>query len=155
MLSNNPENWLLFTRIVRFGETDAAGVIHFHNLLRWCHEAWEDSLCKYGLNYSDIFPSGEYSESRVKIALPIVHCEANFRFPIKAGDNLEITLVPEKVDMTSFQVQSKFKCDGKQAAQSIIRHIAINPETRQRCDLPEDINRWLEASSINLGPRPL
>jgi hypothetical protein len=36
-----PDDWLLLCRTVRFGETDAAGVMHFHQLLRWCHEAYE------------------------------------------------------------------------------------------------------------------
>ena len=36
--------WLQLHRVVRFGDTDAAGVMHFHQLLRWCHEAWEESL---------------------------------------------------------------------------------------------------------------
>ena len=30
--------WLELRRVVRFGDTDAAGVMHFHQLLRWCHE---------------------------------------------------------------------------------------------------------------------
>ena len=34
-------NWLRLERTVRFGDTDAAGVIQFHQLLRWCHEAYE------------------------------------------------------------------------------------------------------------------
>ena len=39
-------NWLHLNRIVRFGETDAAGVMHFYKLLGWCHESWEASLQK-------------------------------------------------------------------------------------------------------------
>ncbi|MEY3545364.1 MAG: hypothetical protein RLZZ247_1521, partial [Cyanobacteriota bacterium] len=33
----NPESWLLLCRTVRFGDTDAAGVMHFPQLLHWCH----------------------------------------------------------------------------------------------------------------------
>ena len=36
-----PPAWLQLHRKVRFGDTDAAGVMHFHQLLRWSHEAWE------------------------------------------------------------------------------------------------------------------
>ena len=54
--STNPREWLFLKRIVRFGDTDAAGVIHFHQLLRWCHEAWEESLELYGLPTNTVFP---------------------------------------------------------------------------------------------------
>ena len=155
MLSKTPESWLLLKRTVRFGETDAAGVIHFHNLLRWCHEAWEESLDRYGLHASEVFPNVIHQEKTPEIALPIVHCKADFWLPIKTGDNLQILLKPEKIDVNSFQVQSTFQCGEKIVALGLIRHLAINAQTRQRCALPHNINLWLEASSLNLGPRPL
>ena len=49
--------WLqLLHRVVRFGDTDAAGVMHFHQLLRWCHEAWEESLEAQGIAAEAVFP---------------------------------------------------------------------------------------------------
>ncbi len=155
MVSKKPEHWLLLERIVRFGETDAAGVVHFHNVLRWCHEAWEESLEGYGLNSSDVFPTGIQQVESLEIALPVVHCEADFRLPIKAGDHLEIILLPEKIDMTGFQVHAKFQRGKKNVAFGLIRHLAINARTRERCLLPEKIDLWIEASSLKLGPRPL
>ncbi len=155
MISNNPEQWLHLERIVRFGDTDAAGVLHFHHLLRWCHEAWEESLEKYGLNSSDIFPIGFQQQEPFLVALPVVHCEADFRLPIKTGDHLEILLLPEKTGTGGFQVQSKFQRGGGDVGFGLIRHLAINAQTRERCDLPEKIQLWLEASSVNLGPRSL
>ena len=49
-------HWLQIERTVRFGDTDAAGVMHFHQLLRWCHEAYEESLARYGISAEEIFP---------------------------------------------------------------------------------------------------
>ena len=43
---------------MRFGDCDSANVIHFHNLLKWSHEAWEESLDKYGIPLNEIFPDG-------------------------------------------------------------------------------------------------
>ena len=48
--------WLQVHRVVRFGDTDAAGVMHFHQLLRWCHEAWEESLEAQGSAAEAVFP---------------------------------------------------------------------------------------------------
>lgn len=53
----NPNSWLILCRSVRFGETDGAGVMHFQQLLRWCHEAYEESLERFGLNAAEIFPT--------------------------------------------------------------------------------------------------
>ncbi len=155
MTSTRITPWLYLKHTVRFGETDAAGVIHFHNLFRWCHEAWEESLEKYGVYSAEVFPDGNQNEMSLKVALPIIHCKANFLLPIKAGDHLEIILCPEKINNSSFQVQSKFQRDGQNVALGLIRHLAIEVETRQRSDLPEKINLWIESSSLNLGPSPL
>ena len=71
-----PSDWLILKRKVRFGDCDSAGVIHFHNLLRWSHETWEESIEIYGIPYQNIFP--DLSLHKNKIILPIVNCEANF-----------------------------------------------------------------------------
>ena len=139
-------------RKVRFGETDAAGVIHFHNLLRWCHEAWEESLDRYGVHSADVFPDVVQGEESLKVDLQIVHCGSDFLMPIKAGGHLKIILHPKKIDNSSFYVQSDFQCEGQKVALGLIRHLAIDIKTRKRCELPEKINLWLEASSVNLGP---
>ena len=140
---------------MRFGETDAAGVMHFQNLLRWCHEAWEESLDMYGLHSNDIFPNSIQRDQNLEIALPVVHCKADFRLPITTGDHLDVVLSPEQIDMWSFQINTQFQRDGENVALGVIRHLAINAETRQRCALPEKISYWIEASTLNFGPRPV
>ena len=145
--STNLRDWLFLERIVRFGDTDAAGVIHFYHLLRWSHEAWEESLQIYGLKAKDIFPSLIDIKSSTPIALPIVHCEADFRVPITTGDHLDIKLLPEKINISCFQIRTQFKCNEIEVALGLVRHLAIDPDSRQRCDLPEGIALWLEDSS--------
>ncbi len=144
----NTESWLLLNRVVRFGDTDAAGVMHFHHLFRWCHEAWEESLQNYGLVAEDIFPSYSNTDKKPEVALPIIHCQADFRSPIQTGDDLVVELRPEPLNPNSFQVHFEFRCGEQIAAHAIIRHLAINAQTRQRCALPEGIGRWLEASNL-------
>ena len=56
--------WLQLRRVVRFGDTDAAGVMHFHQLLRWCHEAWEESLEAHGLAAEAVFPGCRRDQER-------------------------------------------------------------------------------------------
>ena len=40
-------------------------------------------------------------------------------------------------------------------AQGLTRHLAIAASEQQRCSLPEGIRRWLEASGLGEGVRPL
>ena len=144
----NAESWLMQNHTVRFGDSDAAGVMHFHRLFCWCHEAWEASLENFGLTTATIFPGCRNHPEPPEVALPIIHCQANFRRPIKTGDQLIIELNPSQIDLCSFQIEFQFICNSENTAHALIRHLAINSETRQRCELPEGIGRWLEASNV-------
>ncbi|MCP9808537.1 acyl-CoA thioesterase [Cyanobium sp. HWJ4-Hawea] len=140
-----PSDWLLLCRTVRFGDTDGAGVMHFQQLLRWCHEAYEESLERFGLKAGEIFPT----QARMPaVALPIVHCSADFLAPLVCGDPLAIRLEPRRLDTGSFEVQFSFSSGEKAAARALTRHLAIEAASRQRCSLPQPINRWLEASTL-------
>ena len=145
--------WLKSKRTVRFGETDAAGVMHFQKLFTWCHEAWEESLLKYGLNPSDIFPID--TKSPPKIALPIVSCSANYFKPIYTGDILETMIVPKKNNINSFEIETNFIKKGENVAMGRIKHIAIDANTRKRALLPDSIELWLEASCLKCVPEPI
>lgn len=146
----NPATWLEVKRVVRFGETDAAGVMHFHQLLRWCHEAWEDSLRLYGLSSDEVFPGGRNQTNWPRVALPVIHCEADFRRPIYRGDELILKLKPERLHPGCFQVTTTFLCHKEEVATGVMRHLAINADSRQRCDLAQEIDRWLEASTLGI-----
>lgn len=143
---------LIVYRTVRFGETDSAGVMHFHKLLRWCHEAYEESLERFGLNVAEIFPTPGCTP---EIALPIVHCSADFRRPLICGSPLAISLQPTRLDPCCFEVNYSFNSEDQLVANGLTRHIAIGSSGRQRCELPEGINRWLEASALQGGIQPL
>lgn len=143
---------MLLCRTVRFGDTDAAGVMHFHQLLRWCHEAYEESLERFGLAAADVFPT---PDQRPTVALPIVHCSADFLAPLACGNPLAIQLEPRRLDPGAFEVHYRFRSDDRCVARGLTRHLAISANTRQRCPLPELINRWLEASNLGQGIQPL
>lgn len=178
----DPAQWLQLQRTVRFGDTDAAGVMHFHQLLRWCHEAYEESLERFGLPAQAIFPVPSWASAAAdaaspdrpapstvasgqeqappspqprSVALPIIHCHADFLRPLICGDPLSITLRPERLDPGSFELHCSFHRRNEPVATGLTRHLAIDAGNRRRCPLPEAINRWLEASSLNLGVRPL
>ncbi len=149
MTNRNPREWLFLTRTVRFGETDAAGVVHFLHLLKWCHEAWEESLEKYGIALKDIFPTTQVNISNKNVFLPIVHCEANYFKPIYVGDSINTEIYPEKINDSSFVLRFKFNKNGEIIGQTNIKHVSINPITREKCSLSKQMNLWLNESVLN------
>jgi len=145
----NPREWLCLNRTVRFGETDAAGVVHFLELFRWCHETWEESLEKYGIVLQEIFPTNQINTSQLDVALPVVHCEASYFQPLYVGDTINIELNPEKINDSSFVLRFKFTKNGEKIGTANIKHVSINPITRDICALSKQINLWLYESSLN------
>ena len=139
-------NWLNFTKKVRFGDCDSAGVLHFHNLLRWAHELWEQSLDIYGIPLGDIFPS---KESQNQIIYPIINCEGKFFAPIKLGHLLTINISPKKINRNLFQVNILFFKDSNKVAESKLVHCSIDSITRDKVQLPDNLELWIEASNIN------
>ena len=148
MEKRNPREWLCLKRTVRFGDTDAAGVVHFLELFRWCHETWEESLEKYGIVLQEIFPTTQINSRQLDVALPIVHCEANYFKPLYVGDTITIELNPEKLDESSFVLRFKLVKNSEDIGSINIKHASINPITRERCTLSEQINMWLYQSSL-------
>ncbi len=150
MTKRNPREWLCLKRTVRFGETDAAGVVHFYQLFKWCHEAWEESLEKYGIALKDIFPTTQMKTLESDVALPVVKCEAHYLKPLYVGDSINTELYPEKINESSFLLRFKFKMNGEQIGTTNIKHVSINPITREKCPLSKQINLWLHESVLNV-----
>ena len=144
-----PNNWLILKRKVRFGDCDSAGVIHFHNLLRWAHESWEESIEIYGIPHQDIFPANHSQKNQ--IIFPIVNCEANFLSPIKIGDLLSIKIFPKKINNHLFQVNTFFLKDEINVAEGKIIHCSLDVDSKLKVKLPDQLERWIEASNINMN----
>jgi 1,4-dihydroxy-2-naphthoyl-CoA hydrolase len=89
------------------------------------------------------------------VALPVVHCQADFLAPLVVGDPLAIQLEPRRLDPGSFELQYCFLKEQQPAARALSRHLAIDSASRRRCPLPPAINRWLEASAIGQGIQPV
>ena len=124
---------------VRFQDTDAAGVVYFANVLRICHEAYEVSLAASGINLKSFFTNSS-------VAFPIVHANVDFFRPMYCGDNLVISLLPEKICSDKFEITYEMTVDEVIAAKAITRHTCIDVSIRSRQELPNYMNHWLETN---------
>jgi 1,4-dihydroxy-2-naphthoyl-CoA hydrolase len=118
--------------------------MHFHQLLRWCHEAYEESLEIFGISPAQLFPRPGLE---LELLLPIVHCSADYLAPLSCGDPLAIALLPKALNAHSFEVSYSFSSRGEAVAVGLTRHFCLQASNRLRAPLPESINNWLKEAA--------
>ncbi|MFN6570215.1 thioesterase family protein [Dendronalium sp. ChiSLP03b] len=128
-----------YNRIVRFQDTDAAGVVYFANVLGICHEAYEESLRASGINLKDFF-------TNPSVGFPIVHANVDFFRPMFCGDSLVISLIPQKLGLDKFEVNYEISVTKVVVAKAITRHVCIDVSSRSKQELPGEIIQWLQTN---------
>ena len=122
-----------YYRTIYLSDTDAAGVIYFTNALKICHEAYETWLAEIGVSLARIL-------EQKQIAIPIVQADIDFLRPIFYGDHLQVTLdlklVQNNEFISNYQIFRRESLH-KPLAVARIKHVCINPQTRNRIPLPE------------------
>jgi len=127
-----------YNRTIRFQDTDAAGVVYFANVLAICHEAYESSLAAATINLKSFFRNSD-------LAIPIVHAEVDFFRPMFCGDQIMINLVPSQTNSQKFDIHYQIVyLKDELLAKAITKHICIDPNSRSRKDLPNEIIHWLQ-----------
>jgi 1,4-dihydroxy-2-naphthoyl-CoA hydrolase len=125
-----------YERVIRFADTDAAGVVYFPRLLSLCHEAYEASLAAAGLDLAHFFGDA-------RRAIPITHVEADFRRPLRVGDRSWVELSAVRESETAFSLHYRIRLGEGVAATATTRHVCIDPIARTRMPLPAEILDWL------------
>ncbi|NJK34132.1 MAG: acyl-CoA thioesterase [Oscillatoriales cyanobacterium SM2_2_1] len=140
--------WFSYERVVLLGDTDAAGVMYFTQLLSICHEAYEHSLLAVGVNLYQYYRHPQW-------ALPVVHARADYKKPLFAGDHLRVQLLAEGVCPTAvqFAIHYDLWCCNALVATATTRHVCIDVQTRRRRPLPEELGPWL-ALGTKMGGTP-
>ena len=128
-----------YQRRIYLGDTDAAGVVYFAKGLEICHEAYEESLAKAGINLNQMIREG-------KTALPIVRAEIDFLRPLFCGDLVRVNLTTSLINNSEFAIA--YQISPVDNSEQILikahtRHVCINPQIRQKIDLPAAMQEWL------------
>lgn len=132
---------------VRLADTDAAGVVYFAHLLAMCHTAYEEVLVNLGIDLPKWVRQGT-------IAIPIIHGEIDCLRPIFWGDLVIITLTPQLVSDNEFVIAYQFTSETEPdriLAKGKTQHVCINPQTRQRQPLPQEMTTGLIRDSQHRG----
>jgi 1,4-dihydroxy-2-naphthoyl-CoA hydrolase len=128
-----------YLRRIYLSDTDAAGVVYFAKGLEICHQAYEESLIQREISLKQIIQER-------KIALPIVHAEIDFWRPLFCGDRIQVSLVATLTNEREFAIA--YQISPVDRLEQILvkaqtRHVCINPQIRQKIDLPAIIVEWL------------
>jgi 1,4-dihydroxy-2-naphthoyl-CoA hydrolase len=132
----------IYDRTIYFRDTDAAGVVYFANGLSICHEAYEASLAASGIELQSFFRDSA-------IAVPITHASIDFFKPMFCGDRIVVSLAKTLLSPDSFQIEYQLffdiESDEKKAiARALTKHVCIDPITRKRCNLSQELMKWIK-----------
>lgn len=123
---------------VRLHDTDAAGVLYFAHQFRLAHEAYEAFMEQSGFGIGDVLKKG-------RLALPIVHAEADYRAPLRVGDELTLTLRLQRLGKTSFSLVTRISRAGHTVGYTTTTHVALNRRTGRKTTLPAPLKKALSA----------
>src|SRR5512134_2621259 len=94
---------------VRWGETDAMGIVFYPTYLAWFDHATHELFAS----------SGRDLMTRLRedgVSFPIAECGARFRAPVFAGEELVVTATVGEVRSRSFRVEHRVERDGAEVA---------------------------------------
>ena len=131
----------VYSRTVRLADTDAAGVVFFARTLAICHEAYEASLAAGGVDLHELLGAKG-------IVVPIARSEADYKRPLRPGDELKVSVAPEVLSENSFAIRfeiTKVGPPAKLAASVRTEHVCTAPVKRERAPLPPKLAEWVRA----------
>lgn len=117
---------------LRLGRTDAAGVLYFASAFELAHEAIESYLDSRGCGLKALLKSGPY--------LPIVHAEADFKSPLRTGENFFTTIETLDCSARSIAFSLRLATTNDQTIATVkIVHACIDPATGKAIDIPASL----------------
>lgn len=130
---------LTIKRKIRMSETDATGVLYFTNQLKYATETFEVLLETF---FQDM--KGAFEE----YLFPIVEAHSHYLAPLRLGDEIEVTLMLEKIGASSLQFHSIIKKGDTKVGEVRIKHVLVSRTTGKSAPLPA---AWKELISQRAG----
>ena len=121
---------------VHMADTDAAGVLYFVRQFDLAHRAYEALFATAGLPLGAIIAEGSF-------ALPLVHCEGDYRRPLRLGDPLRIAVIVDTLSERSFVL--RFVVHRGEEVVGVVRatHVCIDTSTMRATTLDPRVRALL------------
>lgn len=123
--------------IVRFGDTDPAGLIYYPNIFHYLHIALEEFFAaRCGISYHRLL-------AEERIGFPTVNVKAEFLAPLIYGDEIEIEVHVSQTGRASavFEYEVTRAADQTLCARAVLVHVAMNLDTRRAVPIPQRYRR--------------
>ena len=132
---------------VRWSECDLQGVLFYANYLAYFDHAltelWRDSIGPYGSMIADH-------------GIDMVVAEASIRYRASARFDDEVDVIATIVRLGTTSMTTKMALerveDGELLADGELRHVYVDPETRDKCEIPQAVRRGLSRFAVELSP---
>ncbi|MCG8588952.1 MAG: acyl-CoA thioesterase [Proteobacteria bacterium] len=112
------------THRVAFYETDAMGIVHHSNYIRFFEEARVQWMDEHDVPYT------EWVESGLQFAT--THVDVDYLRVARFDDRLVITTWAEEVRGATLHMAYRIECDGQAVATGGSEHAAVNEQGRPR-----------------------
>lgn len=127
------------TASISLGDTDAAGVLFYPRLFDLVQRAFEGHMASAGMPIAEMFDAG--------LLTPVVHCEADYRGPLRLGDEVTVESSVESIGDSSFRMAYLLRRgDGTLVAEALVVHVCLGPDGHSR-PVPEELRSTLGRSA--------
>ncbi len=123
---------------VRFGDIDQAGVVYYPRFLHYFHVAMEEFFsAEVGLDYARVLLDHRFG-------LPAVHVEADFRRPLRYGDEIDVEVRVARLGRASVEWRYAVERVGERqpAAYGKVVTAGIDLDTFSTREIPD----WLRSA---------
>lgn len=105
----------------------------FQKVFELAHHTLEDYMRQAPLGWNSWFQHPVW-------AVPLVHCESSFFFPLISGESLRIELILDKTTESSLTFFYNFTQNQKLCCKVTTTHVFINKETKEKIPIPRVIS---------------
>ena len=118
---------------VRFNEVDRAGIAFFGRVYEYCHAVFEELLVAMGYSISNVFDNGKWG-------MPLVHSHADYKRPMRLGEELTIEVTVPTIGDTSITFDYRvLGPEGDLRCTCQLVHVIVELETFKPREVPEDL----------------
>lgn len=124
------------SRVVRFQDVDAAGIVFYARTFDYFHDAYVGFLRARGAPLERALRDGSW-------VAPLTRAEAEYLRPLRFGDGIEVSIVGVELEETEYRVSYRIDLGGEVACVGRTRHVSVSPATFRRAPVPEVLRRAL------------
>lgn len=124
-------------RVVRFQDVDAAGVVFHARMFDYFHDAYVNFLRAAGVPLEDALRDGAW-------AAPLRRAEADYRRPLRFGQEVMVSLTAAAVDETEYVIRYRVEGEEGVACEGRTVHVSVDPGSFRRRPVPDLLRHALE-----------